>query len=227
MASLRPWTILFGLAGWLSTGACSVYTEDLLNSATGAGGTGTGTGSVAGGGGAGAQGAANPGGSDAGPIVWINEIHYDNVGPDVDEGVELAGPAATDLAGWSIYFYNPSTDTWLPVASLTGVLPDTQAGYGVLWVAYDGMQNDDEAIALVNGQGQVIQFLSYEGTYTAQSGPAVGMTSTDIGVAELTDTPVNYSLQLQGVGKSYGSMYWTGPLSHSRDAINHGQSFTP
>lgn len=31
--------------------------------------------------------------------VWINEIHYDNTGDDVDEGVEIAGPAGTDLTG--------------------------------------------------------------------------------------------------------------------------------
>ena len=38
--------------------------------------------------------------------VFINEIHYDNAGGDVGEGVEVAGPAGTDLTGWTIEFYN-------------------------------------------------------------------------------------------------------------------------
>ena len=31
--------------------------------------------------------------------VFINEIHYDNTGTDVDERIEVAGPARTDLRG--------------------------------------------------------------------------------------------------------------------------------
>jgi hypothetical protein len=39
-------------------------------------------------------------------VVFINEIHYDNTGTDVGEGVEIAGTAGTDLTGWSIIPYN-------------------------------------------------------------------------------------------------------------------------
>ena len=38
--------------------------------------------------------------------VWINEIHYDNTGTDAGETVEIAGPAGTDLTGWTIVGYN-------------------------------------------------------------------------------------------------------------------------
>ena len=38
--------------------------------------------------------------------VWINEFHYDNGGPnngaDVNEFIEIAGLAGTDLTGWKI-----------------------------------------------------------------------------------------------------------------------------
>ena len=30
--------------------------------------------------------------------VWINEIHYDNVGSDLDEGIEIAGSPASPSA---------------------------------------------------------------------------------------------------------------------------------
>ncbi len=33
--------------------------------------------------------------------VFINEIHYDNTGADTGEAIEVAGPAGTDLTGWS------------------------------------------------------------------------------------------------------------------------------
>jgi hypothetical protein len=39
-------------------------------------------------------------------VVFINEIHYDNAGTDVGEGVEIAGTAGMDLTGWSIIPYN-------------------------------------------------------------------------------------------------------------------------
>ena len=38
--------------------------------------------------------------------VWINELHYDNAGTDVNEFVEVAGPAGTPLDGWSIVLYD-------------------------------------------------------------------------------------------------------------------------
>ncbi len=41
-----------------------------------------------------------------GPAVFINEIHYDNAGTDTGEAVEIAGPAGTDLTGWSLVLYN-------------------------------------------------------------------------------------------------------------------------
>ena len=40
--------------------------------------------------------------------IFINEIHYDNNGTDAGESIEVAGPAGTDLTGWSIVLYNGS-----------------------------------------------------------------------------------------------------------------------
>jgi hypothetical protein len=39
-------------------------------------------------------------------VVFINELHYDNVGTDSGEAIELAGPAGTDLTGWTLVLYN-------------------------------------------------------------------------------------------------------------------------
>ncbi len=48
-----------------------------------------------------------------------------------------------------------------------------------------GIQNGSPGrLALVDGSSNVVQFLSYEGSFTAVGGPADGMTSEEIGVIE-------------------------------------------
>ena len=43
--------------------------------------------------------------------VYINEIHYDNVSNDTLEGIEIAGPAGTDLACYQLVLYNGNNGT--------------------------------------------------------------------------------------------------------------------
>jgi hypothetical protein len=38
--------------------------------------------------------------------VFINEIHYDNDSIDANEAIEIAGPAGTELSGWTLVLYN-------------------------------------------------------------------------------------------------------------------------
>jgi hypothetical protein len=161
--------------------------------------------------------------------VFINEIHYDNSGTDTGEAVEVAGPAGTDLSGWSLVLYNGNGGATYNTISLTGVLPDQQNGFGTMFVGLptNGLQNGaPDGLALVDNAGGVVQFLSYEGTFTAANGPAAGMTSTDIGVAESSSTAVGDSLQLTGTGTVYEDFTWSGPAANTFGAINTGQSFS-
>jgi predicted ribosomally synthesized peptide with SipW-like signal peptide len=165
---------------------------------------------------------------DEGCTPWINEIHYDNVGTDTNESVEIAGPASLDLAGWKVVLYNGANNFWssYDTLNLSGTLPDQQSGYGTLWFNAPGFQNGaPDGLALVDLNGSVIQFLSYEGSFTAVNGPAIGMTSVDIGVDEEPAPVVDFSLQLQGTGNEYADFTWTGPIGHTRGAINTGQTF--
>ena len=41
----------------------------------------------------------------AAPPLWVNEVHATNDGRDTGEGVEVVGPARTDLAGWRLVLY--------------------------------------------------------------------------------------------------------------------------
>lgn len=159
--------------------------------------------------------------------VFINEIHYDNIGTDSGEAIEVAGPAGTDLTGWSLVLYNGNGGSAYNTTALAGVIANQQGGFGTVYVSYtvNGIQNGSpDGVALVNG-GSVIQFLSYEGTFTAADGAASGMTSTDIGVSEPADTALGASLQLTGTGNAYADFTWVAAQPNTFGAVNTGQSF--
>jgi predicted extracellular nuclease len=183
-------------------------------------------------------GAPNTGqtfGSSA-PKVWVNEIHYDNAGTDVGEFVEIALDEGTDLTGWSIVRYNGNGGTAYASPALAdeqdlGGLPvtGTTAGFSFVVLNYpsNGLQNGSpDGLALVNASDEVVQFLSYEGTFAATDGPAAGMTSTDIGAAETGSDPIGGSLQLTGVGDRYVDFSWALTASNTAGAVNTGQAFT-
>jgi 5'-nucleotidase len=136
---------------------------------------------------------------------YISEIHYDNAGSDTGEAVEVTADPGTDLTGWSIVLYNGANGLSYGTLALAWTVP---AG-GALTVPALGMQNGaPDGLALVDATGAVVEFLSYEGTFTAADGPAGGATSTDIGVEESATTPVGDSLQkINGV--------WQGPLPNT------------
>lgn len=162
--------------------------------------------------------------------VFINEIHYDNAGGDVGEGIELSGEAGIDLSGWSLVLYNGSPSTLSPYRSpvaLTGIFSNVQNGMGVLDFGISGIQNGGpDGIALVDNLGSVVQFLSYEGSFNAMSGVAAGMTSRDIGVVETLSTLPGYSLQLMGTGREYEDFSWaTSPAVNTFGRINYSQTF--
>ena len=162
--------------------------------------------------------------SAAGPAVFINEIHYDNTSTDTGEGIEIAGPAGADLTGWSVVFYNGNGGATYSTISLAGTILDQQAGFGTVAVAQSGIQNGSpDGLALVDSGGAVVEFLSYEGSFTAVGGPANGMTSTDIGVSETSGTAVGDSLQLVGSGTEGGDFSWAPSQPNTFGAVNTGQ----
>ncbi|MGI8536570.1 MAG: ExeM/NucH family extracellular endonuclease [Mycobacteriales bacterium] len=156
--------------------------------------------------------------------VFVNEIHYDNTGTDAGEFVEVAGPAGTDLTGWTVVLYNGNGGAVYDTDPLPTTIPDS--GVVVLDYPSNGIQNGSpDGVALVNAAGTVVQFLSYEGVLTAAGGPADGLTSTDIGVTEAGTEPVGQSLQLTGTGSVYGDFTWTGPAAATKGGVNTGQVF--
>lgn len=156
--------------------------------------------------------------------VWLNEIHYDNTGSDTNEGFEVAGVAGTNLSDWTIELYNGNGGGIYDTISLSGTLSDQDSGFGTKFFASSGVQNGFDALALVHN-GTLVQFLSYEGAFTATNGSAAGLTSIDIGVSESSSTPVGHSLQLTGTGTSYEDFVWANPTANTYNELNNGQSF--
>lgn len=160
--------------------------------------------------------------------IFINELHYDNAGGDVGEFVEIAGPAGMDLTGFSIVFYNGANGTSYGTTNLNGfIIDDEGAGFGAIEIMRAGIQNGNpDGLALVDDMGTVLQFLSYEGSFTASGGAADGLTSMDIGVGEPTNSPIGLSLQLSGTGILATDFSWGGPVAESPGQINAGQVFS-
>lgn len=160
-------------------------------------------------------------------VVWINELHYDNDGNDTNEGVEIAGRAGTDLSPYRVYAYNGKDGRVAQEVPLTGRIDLERDDHGALWVGIDRLQNGaPDGVALVHVDGAatgVHQFLSYEGTFMASDGPARGLASRDIGVAEGSSTPAESSLQLRGRGVAYDDFGWVGPTNASRGMLNEEQ----
>mmetsp|Transcript_25431 Transcript_25431/g.82254 ORF Transcript_25431/g.82254 Transcript_25431/m.82254 type:complete len:382 (+) Transcript_25431:810-1955(+) len=163
--------------------------------------------------------------------VFINEFHYDNVGQDANEAVEIAAPAGTDLSLWSLVLYNGADGK--PYKTIAAIIdldeqsvPDDDGdGVGFVAVTIAGIQNGPDGIALVDEEDACRQFLSYEGTFTATTGPCAGFASTPIAVSELGGDDTD-SLQLTGAaGARYGDFAWSGPAPSSFGSVNDGQSF--
>ena len=155
--------------------------------------------------------------------VFISEFHYDNASTDTGEFVEMTAPAGTDLTGWAVVLYNGSGGAVYDTDPLSGTIPDQCSGAGTVVVSYpsNGIQNGSpDGIALVDASGAVVQFLSYEGSFTAVGGPADGLTSTDISVIEDGNGAAELSLQLTDNG-------WQAPATNTKSACNTNSNPPP
>ncbi len=161
--------------------------------------------------------------------MWINEIHYDNTGGDVDEFVEvvLEDTFAGSLSDIEIVFYNGSNSSVIsqsePRLLSTFVEGDNSNGFTIYSRIFSSIQNGSpDGIALINN-GTVVEFISYEGVLTAVGGPADGETSVDIGVTE--PGAIGQSLQMMGTGNKANLFTWQPPALNTMGSVNNGQIF--
>jgi len=135
------------------------------------------------------------------PAVRVTEIHYDNVGTDVNEAIEVEGPAGTDLTGWTIVLYNGNGGVPYDTLELAGTLTNQCNGRGTAWTWALGLQNGSpDGLALVTPRDSVVEFLTYEGSFTATAGPALGVPPTVIPVSQEPAPAIGQSLHRDATG---------------------------
>jgi hypothetical protein len=166
------------------------------------------------------------------PNTWINEIHYDNEGADEGEFLELIVENASSyaLSDFRVDLYNGSggASYWNnTLDEFTQGSTYTEGGKTFTIYYFDVIiQNGAPDGMAISYDGTLIQFLSYEGTFTATDGPANGVTSTDIGISQPGNAtnPVGSSIGLQGTGTKYSDFSWTTFATHTKGAKNTDQS---
>jgi len=168
--------------------------------------------------------------------VFINEFHYDDstASGDIGEKVEVIATAGENLSTYRIYLYNGTSSTTAATFYDNDLLPagsnvtcGATVKIAVLSYPSNGIQNGaNDGIALVNGSGQLVKFISYEGAIKASNGPAAGVTSTNLSVLEDNSTAPGRSLQLGGTGTGSSSFTWRTPATQTFGACNNSQSFT-
>ena len=167
--------------------------------------------------------------SSAVASVWINELHYDNAGGDVDEGVEIAADFVMNATLLEVHAYNGSSSQLSVYSSWyedSFSMAEVDGG-SLIWFTNEGsLQNGaPDGIAIVY-DGSVVQFISYEGSpFTAADGAAMGMTSVDLGTSESSSTAVGSSLQLTGTADDFSGFTWAEENTAATwGALNAGQS---
>src|ERR1041384_1448276 len=77
------------------------------------------------------------------PAIRFAEIHYDNVGTDTGEAIEVSGPAGADVTGWQVVLYNGNGGASYDTKTLSGAIPATCGARGVVVINYptNGIQN--------------------------------------------------------------------------------------
>ena len=161
-----------------------------------------------------------------GGLIFINEIHYDNTGSDVNEAIELAGSYGLSTETMFIRFYTGSNNTVYKTLSLKDKkFTNFNNGVGFLSLPISPLQNGPaDGIALFEGN-RLIQFLSYEGSLTITDDLLNNVTSLDIGIHENSSIPETGSMQLVGEGKSYEDFTWQHVSTNTFGNINQDQRF--
>lgn len=163
-------------------------------------------------------------------VFWINEFHYDNAGTDVGEFVEIVAPANfTDLSQVRLTLYNGGDGAPYGAAHLLSSFTQGEEVSGLRFYSksISGLQNGAPDGLALDVSGSVVQFLSYEGGFTASSGPASGLNSRDVGHSETEATPTGVSLGLIGNGQFASDFTWTTFASGSPGLLNPGQAVVP
>ena len=158
----------------------------------------------------------------------INEFHYDNAGSDSNEFVEVAVDTSVNISNLEILLYNGSNGGIYNTTGLSEFDPGEREGRWKFYAKqYSSIQNGPDGMALVyhfSDRDTVVQFISYEGSFTASEGAANGLVSYRIDVSESSGTGANESLGLAGILSGGTNMAIWKPMTATPGNMNDRES---
>lgn len=157
------------------------------------------------------------------PHAWINEIHYDNSGTDVNEFVEVVVESPEDhyMGDLVLYMYNGYDGRIYCLDSIDEFETGDRLGDFQFYTWYQrGIQNDTEGMLLVF-KDTLVDIIAYEGSFTGVSTPGTGLIFPDLMCCETGYGPDTCSIYLTGMP---GSVWEYGTATPG--CINIGQSLS-
>ncbi len=158
----------------------------------------------------------------------INEFHYDNAGPDSNEFVEVAVDTSVDISNLDLLLYNGSDGGIYNTTGLSEFNPGEREGHWKFYSKqYSSIQNGPDGMALIyhlSDRDTVLQFISYEGSFTASEGAANGLVSYRIDASESSGTEANKSLGLSGILSGGNNMSIWKPMTATPGKMNDRES---
>jgi hypothetical protein len=163
--------------------------------------------------------------SENGDFLFLSELHYQNEGVDVDEGVEITGEAGLDLSNYQVIIYKGND--FEAIVDLQDTIPNQVDNAGAVWIPLPGLF-EAGSIGLYNKvTDRVVEIFAYRiNSTTLEGGPADGMSppSIPISAQEDNNTPSNFSIQRGGTGSCPSpTSPWDGPMLSSPGIINASQ----
>ncbi len=125
------------------------------------------------------------------PIAWINEIHYENIGTDKNEFVEVVvlNPEDYYLDDLALYLVNGYNGVCYSLDTVQEFELGERVGNYQFYIWYKrGLQNDTEGMHLVF-RDTTLDIIAYEGSFTGCSEPSTGLVFPDICVCENNASP--------------------------------------
>ncbi len=152
----------------------------------------------------------------------ISEFHYNNVGTDQNEQVEIFGRAGQNLRGFRFALYDDKEDQYAVINFPDTIIQQQRRfgsnWYGVVSIPFSIPEDSKGGIALINSTGDVMEFICYgtNGRFRADDGLAQGLIADNIGAEETNSTPVGYALWRPNTAVSA----FNAPLPNSFGIVN-------
>ncbi len=173
-----------------------------------------------------------------GEEIFINEFHYNNGPVAQDQGIEIAGPAGTELSNYELIVMEALGNAGTVLIEryrtvLTGLLANEAQDFGALWFPIADLPINRGIIYLQNSlTGTVVDAVGYDSNLgrvlSANPPNLTHQISWEIfeGLRETVFDEPGYSMQRIGDGTCPQDFLWA-YLPQTRGRLNVGQAILP